>query len=366
MKRFFTLLLACLLLGALAAPALADVAYMPRDNFYEKHYQECSYLSRWYWTNGPEGYVLAHKTPGSAEATPLPNGGLYYISYLYNDRWGVVEFDKDTLEHRSSAGNASGWVDIYEMVADYDNEAFEADHRAELNSSAQAELKLEFDDVAYGYKYPGSGIVTKEFSGQTYWRDPFLLSPLFTDPAGRTWGYVGYNYGRHNCWICIDDPFNGALAPDENAVTFVAAAAPTTPEPPAPTEAPTPTAAPTQEPATAPDATSSATKDPDATSSATRDPDAASSATKDPDAASSATKAADSAEAARPDKPTAPEETPAPAGKTVELTPAADRETLDKAAKDNRGSGPYIAAGAAAVVIVAAAVLVATLKKKKK
>ena len=344
MKRLFTLLLAVALLGALFVPALADVAYMPRDNFYEKHYKECSYLSRWYWTNGPEGYVLAHNTPDSAEATPLPNGGLYYVSYLYNDRWGVVEFDKDTLEHSSSAGNASGWVDIYEMVADYDNDAFEADHRAELNSGAQAELKLEFDDVAYGYKYPGSGIVTKEFSGQTYWRDPFLLSPLFTDPAGRTWGYVGYNYGRHDCWICIDDPFNGALAPDENAVTFVAAAAPTTPEPPAPTAAPT--VAPAPEPATDPDATSSATKDPDATSSATKDPDAT--------------------EAARPDKPTAPEETPAPAGKTVELTPAADKETLDQAAKDNRGSGPYIAAGAAAVVIAAAAVLAATLKKKKK
>ena len=351
MKRFFTLLLACLLLAALAAPALADVAYMPRDNFYEKHYKECSYLSRWYWTNGPEGYVLAHKTPGSAEATPLPNGGLYYVSYLYNDRWGVVEFDKDTLEHSSSAGNASGWVDIHEMVADYDNDAFEADHRAELNSGAQVELKLEFDDVAYGYKYPGSGIVTKEFSGQTYWRDPFLLSPLFTDPAGRTWGYVGYNYGRHNCWICIDDPFNGALAPDENAVTFVAAAAPTTPEPPAPTEAPTPTAAPTPEP---PAPTAAATVAPTAEPTAAPDP------TPEP------TKAPEAAEGTKPTESTVPSETPAPAGKTVELTPPADKETLDQAAKNNRGSGPYIAAGAAAVVIVAAAVLAATLKKKKK
>ena len=39
MKRLFTLLLACALLGALAAPALADVAYMPRDRFLEKHWQ---------------------------------------------------------------------------------------------------------------------------------------------------------------------------------------------------------------------------------------------------------------------------------------------------------------------------------------
>ena len=296
MKRTFTFLLLAAALCALALPAAADVAYMPRDNFIEKHWDDCSYLSRWFWTNGEAGYVLAHKTPDSKAATPLPNGGKYYISNVYKDQWGVLEYDPDTLENSFQKGSVSGWVDMREMVLDYDNDAFTADHGAEL-SGEQRELKLAYDDIAYGYKYPGSGIVAEEFSGQYYYREPLLLSPLFTDPAGRTWGFFGYLYGRHDCWICIDDPFNGALPPDENCVTVVTrpAAAPE----PDPTEAPAPT------------------------------------------------------------------ESPAP-GKTIELTPVADEKTLEQAAREGRGSKPYIAAGAAAVVVVAAAVLIAALRKKRK
>ena len=99
MKRWFSLLLLIALLCVLALPAAADVAYMPRDNFLEKHWEDCRYENRWYWTNGEAGYVLAHKTPDSKAATPLPNGGKYYISNVYKDRWGVLEYDPDTLEN---------------------------------------------------------------------------------------------------------------------------------------------------------------------------------------------------------------------------------------------------------------------------
>ena len=40
MKRLFSLLLLCALLSALAAPALADVAYIPTNDFLEKHQQD--------------------------------------------------------------------------------------------------------------------------------------------------------------------------------------------------------------------------------------------------------------------------------------------------------------------------------------
>ena len=98
MKRLFSLLLLIALLCAPVLPAAADVAYMPRDNFLEKHWDDCRYESRWYYANGAEGYVLAHKTPDSKEATPLPNGGKYYISNIYKGEWGVLEYDPDTLE----------------------------------------------------------------------------------------------------------------------------------------------------------------------------------------------------------------------------------------------------------------------------
>lgn len=296
MKRIFTFLLLAAALCALALPAAADIAYLPRDNFIEKHWDECSYMNRWFWTNGSDGYVLAHNTPDSKDATPLPNGGKYYISNVYQNKWGVLEYDPDTLENALVNGSVSGWVDMDEMVADYDNASFHADHASALRDET-AELALDKARTLYCYKYPGSGEVTEEIA-DGWWDDGMVLnlSPLFTDPAGRTWGEIGYFYGIRNCWVCIDDPYNGALPPDENCVT-VATSAQATPEP-----AETP----------------------------------------------------------------APAETSAPAGKTVALTPAADDATLQQAAKDNRGSGPYLAAGAGGVVVVAAAVLAAALRKKRK
>ena len=241
MKRLASLFVLAALICALALPAAADVAYMPRDNFIEKHWDECSYVNRWFWTNGEAGYVLAHKTPDSKEATPLPNGGKYYISNVYQGKWGVLEYDPDTLENTLWNGSVSGWVEMDEMVADYDNDSFMADHASEL-SGTDAELAWEKSEPVFTYKYPGSGVVTQELEPDWFGNDPIPFSSLFTDPAGRRWGYCGYFYGHRNFWICIDDPYNGELPPDENCVTIVtrtAAPAPTEPTP-EPTEAPLP------------------------------------------------------------------------------------------------------------------------------
>ena len=309
MKRLFSLLLLAALLCALTAPAAADVAYLPRDDFIEKHWSDCKYENRWYYTNGAEGYVLAYKSPESSEATPLPNGGKYYISNVYKNKWGVLEYDKDTLENSMVNGSVSGWVKMSDMVADYDNEAFMADHQKELvyehTALESVTLELDADKTVYLYKYPGSGIVQLEVEHDWMRETVNMFSALFTDPAGRLWGYCAYHYGWRDFWICIDDPHNGALPPDENCVSVV-----TRPAAGAPTETP--------------------------------------------------------AEATEPTEAPTPAETPAPAGKTVELTPAADGATLQQAAKDHRGSGPYLAAGGAGVVVIAAAVLVAALRKKKK
>ena len=304
MKRFGFLPLLLALCCLLAAPAAADVAYMPRDSFLEKHWDECRYENRWYYANGAEGYVLAHKTPDSAEATPLPNGGKYYVSNVYKGEWGVLEYDGDTLENKLWNDSVCGWVRMSDMVADYDCDAFMADHRRELTDGG-AELEFTAGQNVACYKYPGSGEVTATLEG-AHVRGTLSFSTLFTDPAGRQWGYCGYYYGYRDLWVCLDDPFSEALPPDENCVTVVTApAAPPQTEPPAP------------------------------------------------------------AETDAPAQTQAPAQTPEPAGKTVELTPPADDETMKQAAKENRGSGPFLAAGAAGVTVVAAAVLIKELRKKK-
>ena len=142
MKRLIMILLSAALLLTLALPLAADVAYLPRDNFIEKHWEDCKYENRWYYTNGAEGYVLAHKTPESSEATPLPNGGKYYISNVYKGEWGVLEYDPDTLENKLYNGSVSGWVKMSEMLADYDVDAFYRDHRSEIVTDGDAELEI--------------------------------------------------------------------------------------------------------------------------------------------------------------------------------------------------------------------------------
>jgi hypothetical protein len=378
MKRLFVLLLACALLCALAAPALADVAYLPRDRFIESHWEDCSYLNRWYYANGAEGYVLAHKTPDSAEATPLPNGGKYYISNVYRGEWGVLEYDPDTLKNALYNGSVSGWVRMSDMLPDYDADAFYRDHQSEIVTDGDVELEIRSDETVFLYKYPGSGIVTDELSG-SWAGEPLWFNILFTDPAGRQWGYCDYYYGHRDFWVCLDDPYNGALAPDENCVTIVTrAAAEPAPDVPTPTPTPAPTEAPkpTEVPATpAPTVAPTPTEAPKPTEAPVPVPTEAPKPTEEPVPAPTEepepTEAPAPTEAPKPEPSPAPSEAPAPVptatpGKTIELTPPADQATLDQAAKDNRGSGPYIAAGSAAVVVVAAAVLISALRKKKK
>ena len=62
------------------------------------------------------------------------------------------------------------------------------------------------------YPYPGapeskddgeSAWALDELTGQA--GDSYIQS-IFVDEDGRTWGYVGYLYGRINGWFCLDDP----------------------------------------------------------------------------------------------------------------------------------------------------------------
>ena len=213
MKRFFFVLLAAVLLLGLSISALADVAFEPDDSFYARHRSECQYENRSYYTSGAEGYVLVYASPVGEARDSLPNGTCIRIYYTYDDgAWGQTEYRSDA----SSSGDArsSGWVRMSDMVVDYDSRAFYEEHADEF-SMKEASLRPRLDAVIYGYKYPGSGIVVDELDG-AWARDELYFKEIFTDPAGREWGQIGYYYGRRDFWVCLDDPFNGALEPDEN------------------------------------------------------------------------------------------------------------------------------------------------------
>ena len=212
MKRCLSVLLAALLLLALSATALADVVFEPNDSFYERHRGECSYENRSYYTNGADGFVLIYSSPVGSAQRSLPNGTLIRVYYTYDDAWGQTEFLADAGD--GSSERVSGWVRMSDMTVDYDSRAFWAEHSGEFITK-EATVTPRADAVIYGYKYPGSGIVAGEISG-SWARDELYFNTVFTDPAGREWGEVGYYYGRRDFWVCLDDPYNGALEPDEN------------------------------------------------------------------------------------------------------------------------------------------------------
>ena len=218
MKRLSTLALTLLLVCALAAPAFADIAYEPNDRFFQSHYSGCDYENRNFYANGAAGCAIAYSAPDGKADAALPNGVLYHVYYTYEDEWGYVEYNPaDPGDRENWQSYVSGWVKMADMTAEYDHSAFYADHKAEIRPSERT-FELAPEETAYAYKYPGSGKVAEVLEGKWFGDEPIPVESEFTDPAGRTWGYVGYWRGMRQMWFCLEDPCNSALEPDENCV----------------------------------------------------------------------------------------------------------------------------------------------------
>ena len=231
MKRIFMLALALLLALSLAAPAFADVAYEPNNRFFQSHSGACRNEDRGYYSNGAVGCALVYDAPDGKAAAALPNGVIYWIYYTYDSDgilWGQLDYDPDDPGNRDNWRNyVSGWVQMDDMTATYDYQAFYAEHKDEISPSERS-LEIDPEETVYAYRYPGSGEVIDVLDGQYYSDEPIPTETEFTDDAGRTWGYIGYWRGWRHMWVCLDDPYNPALEPDENcrvpAVTPAASA----------------------------------------------------------------------------------------------------------------------------------------------
>ena len=224
MKRWITVLMLALLLCALAMPAAADTIAAPDNSFFRRHQKECAFVNKTYYANGPVGYILAHTAPLSRSGTPLPNGQAFWVSHIYQNRWGIILFQPGSSEHWFESNGEQavyGWVDLNYMVADYDAVSFAADHALEI-----VETNLELDTrlltAVACYKYPGSGIVVDRPNASRIGSNGNAFTAQFIDPAGRTWGYVPKSYYHRDAWwICLDAPNDASLPPDENCVEIV-------------------------------------------------------------------------------------------------------------------------------------------------
>lgn len=208
MRRFLTCILTLAALLALTAPARADVLWEPSDNpFYDRHREECSIEHRNYLANGPEGFVTAWDAPGGSLArAQYENGTNLWVAFLYQD-WGLISQWEDGEE-------ITGWVPLAELSLVYDYISFEEEYGDRITDYNGEFADYSGDaEVVNFYGYPGApkisdSLETKEILGRLTGTKEYNshISRVFIDEDGRTWGYVGYIYGRRNVWFCLDEP----------------------------------------------------------------------------------------------------------------------------------------------------------------
>lgn len=216
MKKLFTFLLSLVLLLSLCPAALADVIVEPEDNFFKQHSDACLRENRGYYTNGGKGYVIGFAAPEGSGKVVFPNGTRFVISWTYSDGdklWGLMEYSAETLQ--PGYGEESCWVNLSEMLLDYDSESFMAEHAAQLVEESVQVLIPDYQSEMICWAYPGSTTVKYTIGGHANTIDFYQT---YTDSLGRKWGYCGYWRAHRQFWVCLDDPFNQELSVGEEHV----------------------------------------------------------------------------------------------------------------------------------------------------
>ena len=198
MKKLVALVVALVLSLTVILPAAADIIIEPDDAFYVHHQNECDYVGRSYIANGKAGYLTLYSAPGSVPRENIVNGGRIYVSHKWTNhdgtQWGVTQ-DGD-------------WMQMSELALIYDYQEFEADFGSEFQ---EYDGRGKFTKVCL-YNYPGGVYVWTWDPGQEISE---AFSHIYVDADGRNWGFIGYYMGRHNQWVCLDDPLNENLGVDE-------------------------------------------------------------------------------------------------------------------------------------------------------
>ncbi|MCI9005811.1 MAG: hypothetical protein HFH39_11390 [Lachnospiraceae bacterium] len=170
----------------------ADVLFEPEDSFYQERRSECTYVSRQFTANGPEGKVIVYESPESSKVVDTwENGHQATVAYTYEDKdgtvWGVCE--------------SGGWMPMEYMEVIYDNISFMEEHAADIKAQQGTLDKQEGEKIIF-WKYPGS----EDSYEAEAWDTPLGYENVYEDSEGHSWGYVGYYYGYKEVWVCIDQP----------------------------------------------------------------------------------------------------------------------------------------------------------------
>ena len=205
-RKFFSLVLMVTTLLALCTPARADVLWEPENDFYKKHADQCDYIGRQFYANGDEGFITLWDAPeGTRVVQQFRNGYTLWLYYQYEDWVCAVVWGDE--------GEIVGWAPMEDFVLKYDYLSFAEEYADEIQpyDGQFADYDGDAEEIVF-YEYPGAP-VSKDVRKAAWGLDELIgrgedsyIQSIFVDEDGRTWGYVGYLYGRINGWFCLDEP----------------------------------------------------------------------------------------------------------------------------------------------------------------
>lgn len=200
MKRTLSLILALVLVLALSPAVRADVILEPQDSFYNQHRDECRYIDRSYYADGPDGSVTVYRNPENAAVVEkLDNGTEVWISYIYTGKDGIAW---GFCEHYGE-DHWTGWMPMDYLLLKYDSIAFQEEFAARI-IDASGEVPTYGENRVHFWGYPGSDTLWAAMVIDECYQPQYMQT--FTDDAGRKWGYVNYYMGIRDVWVCLDDP----------------------------------------------------------------------------------------------------------------------------------------------------------------
>ena len=204
MKRVFFCSVLVLLILLTAAGVRADVLVEPENAFYNTHQSECRHRDyRVYASSEPTSVYTA---PYGMRVKTFETGGDFGVEWIYEHADGSVW---------GYCYQWDGWVPLGGMKLRYDFIAFAKDHADKITQNDERKPYSEFFDAedAAVYAYPGG-----PFAYRTGGFSEGIPESFYTDPDGKQWAFVGYQYGRINKWVCLDAPQDELLGTKEAAL----------------------------------------------------------------------------------------------------------------------------------------------------
>jgi len=206
-KGFFIFVFAAcglFLLPSFAAKADAP-APVPKSSFYERHKSDCVAVDRYFYPNGPDGYVSAKKEPGSTvEIERVKNERKIAVLYVYNYKgeiWGLANLSGGYSGY-GEYDDADGWIPMDQLLVVYDYISFAEEHQDEFYPY-RGSFDFKAAGSVLGWAWPGTDRAPRSVSLaeiRIYGGGRFVHA--YTNEQGREWGFIK---GSLNIWVCISD-----------------------------------------------------------------------------------------------------------------------------------------------------------------